>query len=139
MKDSQNDNDKDENLNDNVVINGFANCIAQVHKIQTDEIMDNANLLDEQKNLVKNYKGKKNNRHILKNSVEISSDDENRSSSETDYNAYSSQEEELIKKCNITKEKIKQNEIENSNKDHNTDRKCVQFADMKNYKSDDFP
>ena len=139
MKDSQNDNDKDENLNDNVVINGFANCIAQVHKIQTDEIMDNANLLDEQKNLVNNYRGKKNNRHILKNSVDISSEEENRSLSETDYNAYSSQEEELIKKCNITKEKIKQNEIENSNKDHNTDRKSVQFADMKNYKSDDFP
>ena len=96
MKDSQNDHDKDENLNDNVVINGFANCIAQVHKIQTDEIMDNANLLDEQKNLVNNYRGKKNNRHILKNSVDISSEEDNRSSSETDYNSYSSQEEELI-------------------------------------------
>ena len=60
MNDSNNDND--ENFNENIVINGFANCVDQIHKIQKDEIMDNANLNLEQKKIVNNYKEKKDHR-----------------------------------------------------------------------------
>ena len=44
------------------MINGFANCIEQVNKINADEIMIDANLLPEQKILVEEFKEVKSNR-----------------------------------------------------------------------------
>ena len=44
------------------MINGFANCIEQVNKINSDEIMIDANLLPEQKILVEEFKEVKSNR-----------------------------------------------------------------------------
>ena len=44
------------------LITGFANCVDQVHRIQQDEILDNANLLPEQKEIINEYKEEKKNR-----------------------------------------------------------------------------
>ena len=56
------------------MITGFANCVDHVHRIEQDEILDEAELLPEQIELIKNYKEDKKNKYLLKNSVAKSND-----------------------------------------------------------------
>ena len=80
-----NDNEINEDDNDTGnIINGFANCIDTINRIQTDEMMKDAMLLPDQIQMVNNFKEDQKNRYLLKNSVAKLSDSQISSSSNTD-------------------------------------------------------
>ena len=62
VNNSQKEDEDDDDFDGDYVINGFANCIEQVNKINADEIMIDANLLPEQKILVEEFIEVKSNR-----------------------------------------------------------------------------
>ena len=58
-----NDNEINEDDNDTGnIINGFANCIDTINRIQTDEMMKDAMLLPDQIQMVNNFKEDQKNR-----------------------------------------------------------------------------